>query len=141
MAVKQIPNLPPAVFVSPNAQVEIVQDGTSYRASIGQIGGTTSGRFSVTNDVTSTTAYYPLYVRQSAGTPSVLYTSNPNYKYLPSAGLLMSQRLDSTEGIVYNSSQAALDYTFPIGDNGLSAGPLTVTATITVPPGSSWTVV
>ena len=38
MAVKQIPNLPPVVTLSPDAEIEVVQAGTSYRASASQVG-------------------------------------------------------------------------------------------------------
>ena len=39
MAVKQIPNLPPVVTISPEAEIEVVQAGTSYRASAQQLAG------------------------------------------------------------------------------------------------------
>jgi len=139
MSVKQIPNLTPVVFLSPAAQLEIVQDGVTYRASAGQIGAL-GGGFTVTNDVTSTTPYFPIYLRQYQGTAEVAYASSPKYTYLPSEGLLSAERLDATQGIVYNSSAITQSYTFPAGNNGLSAGPVTVTATITVPTGSTWKV-
>ena len=39
MAVRQIPNLPPVVTISPEAEIEVVQAGTSYRASATQLAG------------------------------------------------------------------------------------------------------
>ena len=139
MAVKQIPNLTPVVFLSPAAQLEIVQDGVSYRASAGQIGAL--GGFNVVNDITSPSAYFPIYLRQSSGTATSVYASDPNYKYIPSEGRLQAQRLDAMQGIVYNSSSITLNYTFPTGDNGMSAGPVTVSSVITVPAGSTWKIV
>jgi hypothetical protein len=141
MAVKQIPNLTPVVFLSPAAQLEIVQDGVSYRASAGQIGAL--GGFTVTNDVTSATPYFPIYLRQSEGTAEVVYASSPRYTYLPSEGRLSAERLAATQGIVYNSNAITQSYTFPAGNNGLSAGPVTVAvgAVITVPTGSTWKVI
>lgn len=38
MAVIQIPNLPPVINLDPNAQIEVVQAGVSYRANASQVG-------------------------------------------------------------------------------------------------------
>jgi hypothetical protein len=147
MAVKQIPSLTPVVFLSPSAQLEIVQDGTTYRASAGQIaavaGGGGGGGLPVVNDITSPQAFFPIYLDIDQGTPSVIYASNPHYQYFPQEGRLSAFHHESTQGIHLNSNVIALSYTLPAGDNGLSAGPLTVASgvVITVNPGTSWAVV
>ena len=142
MAVKQIPNLPAATFVSPTAQIEIVQNGVSMRASASQIGSMGTGAtIEVTNDITDTSTFYPMYLRVSSGSTNIVYASNPNYTYIPSEGRLSALRTESKQGISFNSNTITQNYTFPTGDNGLSAGPVDVQATITVPTGSAWTVV
>jgi len=135
MAKRQIPNLAPAVFVSPSAQIEIVQDGVTLRASAAQLGAL--GGNKVLNDTSSTSSYLPIFVR-NIGTIDAFYASDPNYKYQPDEGRLQSLRLDALQGLVFNNSAVNLDYTFPTNDNATSCGPLTLTSAITVPTGSEW---
>lgn len=137
MAVRQIPNLTPAVFISPSAQLEIVQDGSTFRVSAQQIADL-GGGIVVSNDTASSIAAYPLFSKITEGMATVLWSSDPNYKYVPSEGRLSARRVEALQGIVFNSSTITLDYTFPTGDNATSCGPLTVTAAITVPTGSEW---
>ena len=140
MAQRQIPNLPPVVMVSPTAQLEILQDGTTFRASAGQIAslGSQNAKIKIQNDLTDTIAWYPLFSKTKNGSADTIYTSDPRYNYIPSEGRLSVQRLESTQGIVYNNSAVSLDYVFPTGDNATACGPLTFTAAITVPTGSEF---
>lgn len=141
MAVRQIPNLTPVVFLSPTAQLEIVQDGVTFRASaaqIAQLGG--PGSIKIVNDVASSNSYYPLFAKIHDGETDTIYASDPHYNYIPYEGRLSALRPEATQGIVYNNSETTLDYTFPTGDNATSCGPLTLTAAITVPTGSEWMV-
>jgi len=142
MAQRQIPNLTPVVYVSPTAQLEIVQDGVTYRASAAQIAASGAGNatLKLTNDTTDNAEWYPLFGKTLNGITDTLYTSDPKYNYLPADGILSVQRVSATEGIVFNNSTTSLDYTFPTGDNATSCGPLTLTAAITVPTGSEWIV-
>ncbi len=139
MAVRQIPNLPPVVFLSPTAQLEIVQDGVTMRASAGQIGAL--GGFHVVNDISSHAEYFPIFLRQSSGTAESVYASDPNYLYDPLEGRLSSLRTESMQGIHLNSINITQNYTLPVGDNGLSSGPVVVSSIITVLAGSTWTIV
>jgi hypothetical protein len=143
VAQRQIPNLTPVVFISPTAQLEIVQDGTTYRASAAQIAalGSQNATFKLVNDITDAAKQFPLFAKTLNGSADTLYTSDPKYNYLAIDGLLSAQRIDATEGIVYNNSAASLDYTFPTGDNGSSVGPITLNAVITVPTGSEWAII
>lgn len=140
MAVKQIPNLTPVVFLSPSAQFEMVQDGVSYRASAGQIAGLATYSLKINNDTTSGNSYFPLFAKINTGETDTIYASDPHYNYIPYEGRLSAQRLESTQGLVYNSGKVTLDYIFPTDDNATSCGPLTLTASITVPTGSEWMV-
>ena len=139
MAQRTIPNLPAAVFVSPTAQLEITQNGVSMRASAGQIGAL--GGFQVVNDVTDTTTFYPIYLSIYQGSAEYVYASSPNYLYVPSEGRLSSLRPEAMQGVAYNANAVTQNYTFPAGDNGVSAGPITISAVVNVPTGSTWKVV
>lgn len=142
MAVRQIPNLTPVVFLSPTAQLEIVQDGTTYRASVGQVAGLASvfSSFKVENNILDTTAWYPTFVKVTSGSTDTVYTSDPNYNFTPAEGRLSVQRPEATQGITFNNSVTSLDYSFPAGDNATSCGPMSVSAIITVPTGSEWAI-
>jgi hypothetical protein len=138
MAQRQIPNLTPVVYVSPTAQLEIVQDGTTFRASVGQIANLSNANLNIINDIASTNSYFPLFAQISGGRTPTLYASDPNYNYIPVEGRLSALRPEAKQGIVFNNSITSLDYTFPTGDNATSCGPLTLTAEITVPTNSEW---
>ena len=138
MAVRQIPNLTPVVFLSPTAQLEIVQDGTTYRASAQQIANLIEDEIVIINDTVENNSYFPLFSRIDNGNVTELYASDPHYNYTPFQGLLSVLRPEATQGIVYNKNAVSLDYIFPTNDNATSCGPLTLTAAITVPTGSEW---
>jgi hypothetical protein len=59
------------------------------------------------------------------------------------AGVANATTVRASNGIVVNSQTVSADYTIASGDNGLSAGPVTVSSgiTVTVSSGSVWTVV
>ena len=140
MAQRQIPNLTPVVMLSPTAQLEIVQNGSTFRASASQIASlaNVSAGIKVVNDITDVNSWFPLFAKSTNTDVSVLYTSDPEYNYIPVEGRLTAQRLEASQGIVYNNSAVSLDYVFPLNDNATSCGPLTLTSAITVPTGSEW---
>jgi hypothetical protein len=142
MAVRSIPNLPPVVFVSPTAQIEIVQDGSTYRASALQIADLNANlNIKIVNDVVDGNLCFPLYARVTSGEANEIYTSDPHYQYIPQSGLLSALRHEAKQGIYLNSNVISLNYNIPTGDNAMSAGPVSVAAVINVPTGSTWTVV
>ena len=142
MAVKSIPNLPPVVFVSPTAQIEICQDGATYRASALQIADLNANlNIKIVNDIVDTNLCFPLYARINTGEVNTLYAADPNYQFIPDEGRLSALRHEAKQGIYLNSNTISLNYTIPTGDNAMSAGPVTVAAVINVPTGSNWTVV
>jgi hypothetical protein len=142
MAVRQIPNLPAAVFVSPTAQIEIVQAGTTYRASALQIADLNANlNIKLLNDIVDGNLCFPLYARTTSGETNTLYTSDPHYQFIPDEGRLSALRQEAKQGIFLNSNAITQPYTIPTGDNAMSAGPVTVSAIITVNAGSTWTVI
>ena len=141
MAQRTIPNLPPVVMLSPTAQLEITQDGVTYRVSAQQIANLPSANPSlvtIKNDTSSSNSWYPLFAKAYDSVVDTLYTSDPEYNYIPYESRLTAQRVEASQGIVFNNSVTSLNYTFPTGDNATSCGPLTLTAAITVPTGSEW---
>jgi hypothetical protein len=63
--------------------------------------------------------------------------------YDPVTGELIVGTQISNNGIIQNATTVATDYTIATGNNGLSAGPVSVSTgvTVTVSTGSVWTVV
>jgi len=97
----------------------------------------------ITNDTTTASNVYPLFAGATSGSLTTVYTGNAKYLYKPSTGELTSSAMISSNGIQINANTIATDYTIATGNNGLSAGPVSVNTgiTVTVSTGSVWTVV
>ena len=97
----------------------------------------------ITNDTTTATNVYPLFAGATSGSLTTVYTGDANYLYKPSTGELTATAHISTNGIQINANTIATSYTIATGNNGLSAGPVSVGTgvTVTVSTGSTWTVV
>jgi hypothetical protein len=79
----------------------------------------------------------------TSGSPAGIYTSDPKYLYKPSTGELTANVHVSSNGIQVNSQTVSADYTIAAGNNGLSAGTVSVNSgiTVTIATGSVWTVI
>jgi hypothetical protein len=101
------------------------------------------GGAALSNDTSTATNIYPLFAAATTGTASTLYTSNAQYLFKPSTGELSVKVPRASNGIVVNSATISADYTIATGDNGMSAGPVTISGgiTVTVSSGSVWTVI
>jgi hypothetical protein len=108
-------------------------NGTTWAS----VGGAT-----ISNDIASATAYYPLFSRVTTGTATTVYTSNAELLYTPSTGTLSSSVVNASNGIHTNALAIATSYTIPTGQSGMSAGPITINSgvTVTVSSGSRWVV-
>lgn len=97
----------------------------------------------VSNDTATASNLYPLFATTTTGNASTLYTSNAQYLFKPSTGELSVKAPRASNGIVVNSATISSNYTIAAGDNGMSAGPVSVNSgvTVTVSSGSVWTVV
>jgi hypothetical protein len=97
---------------------------------------------SLSNDTSTSTNLYPLFAAATSGTPTTLYTSNAKLLYTPSTGEFKAEAVNAMNGIFVNSATIDTDYTIASGNNGLSAGPVSISAGIlvTVSSGSVWTV-
>jgi hypothetical protein len=97
----------------------------------------------ITNDTATSTNLYPLFAAATSGALANVYTGDANYLYKPSTGELTASAHVSGNGIQINSKTVATSYTIATGNNGLSAGPVSVSTgvTVTVSTGSTWVVV
>lgn len=98
---------------------------------------------SISNDTSTSSNLYPLFASATSGTPTTVYTSNAKYLYKPSTGELQSSAVVASNGIFVNSQTISTDYTISSGNNGMSAGTVSVASgiTVTIASGSVWTVV
>ncbi len=101
------------------------------------------GGSALSNDTSTASNLYPVFAGATSGTAENLYTSNAQYLFKPSTGELSVKAPRASNGIVVNSATISSDYTIATGDNGMSAGPVSVNSgvTVTVSSGSTWTVV
>ena len=116
----------------------LTSNGTTASWAAGGGSGAT-----ITNDVATSTNVYPVFANATSGTFGTAYTSNANYLYKPSTGELTAIAMISSNGIQVNANTVATSYTIATGNNGLSAGPVSVNSgiTVTVSSGSTWSVV
>ena len=100
------------------------------------------GGATITNDTSTATDIYPLLATATSGSLSTVNTSNAKLLYTPSTGEFKSEVVNALGGIFVNSATIDTDYTIATGNNGLSAGPVTISSgiTVTVSSGSVWTV-
>ena len=104
--------------------------------------GTISMGITVSNDVSSSSAIYPLFTTATSGTISTEYVSNTKLQYTPSSGLFSSPIINASSGIFYNANTVSSNATIPTNNNGLSVGPMTISGgvVVTVDSGATWTV-
>jgi hypothetical protein len=117
---------------------------TGPTGGAGPTGPTGAGAsITISNDTTTATAEYPVFSAATSGTPTNFYTSNANLLYTPSSGTFSSLVVSASSGFFINTTTISADYTVPNNYNAGSFGPVTVNSgvTVTVPSGSTWTVV
>ena len=68
------------------------------------------GGAAIVNDTTTATAVYPLFANATSGTALTIYTSNANYLYTPSTGVLSAPKYLATQSTSGLSTQGAFTY-------------------------------
>ena len=104
-----------------------------------QAGGSGS---SITNTLTSTNAtYYMAFQSTTSGTTTVNYV-NSSVTVNPSNGVMSTSVFNATNGIYVNSKTVSASYTIPSGSSAMSAGPMTIASgqSVTISSGSRWVV-
>lgn len=101
------------------------------------------GGSALSNDTSTASTLYPVFAGATTGTAENLYTSNAKLLYKPSTGELSASVPRASNGIFINAANVSTSYTIASGDNGVSAGTITVDngVTVTVSNGSRWVVV
>jgi hypothetical protein len=114
---------------------------TKYFGDGSSLTGIVSGA-TISNDTSTATDLYPLFSSATSGTPTTIYTSNAKYLYKPSTGDLQSSQVLANNGLLLNNATVSASYTIPVGSSGMSAGPMTVASgqTVTVSSGSRWVI-
>jgi hypothetical protein len=86
--------------------------------------------------VTYTTNYVPF--GQGTTTPNL----SASFTYVTGTGTLTSPAVSASNGLVINSNTVSASYTIPSGSSAMSAGPMTVASgqTVTVSSGSRWVI-
>ena len=103
-------------------------------------------------DESSDTTCFPLFVTAAAG--DLAPKTGSNLAFNSSSGALTATSFSgdgssltgvaatSADGCVYENAQTiSNNYTMTSNKSGMSAGPITVSATVTIPSGSSWSIV
>jgi hypothetical protein len=99
-------------------------DGTAW----GEIGGGSA----ISNDTSTASDLFPIYVDATTGTAANVYTSNAQYLFKPSTGELKVKAPVAANGIVVNADTMTSNYTIDSGTNGLSVGPFTISGGVTL---------
>jgi hypothetical protein len=114
-----------------------------YSLVSGTPGWYSVGGSSISNDTSSTTAYYPLFAHSTSGTAQVIYTSNTQYTFKPSTGELIAPEVISSNGFMINGTTVSTSYTIASGNNAFSVGPITISSGVSVTVASTqrWVII
>ena len=115
-------------------------NGQFLQAQSGASGGLT---WANANTPVLTTQGDILY-RDGSGEQRLAKPSSNKFLQNTNGGVLSWETVSTTvaNGCIYENSQTiSSNYTMPSGKNGMSAGPITVTGSVTIPSGSHWVVV
>ena len=118
-------------------------DNTQFEGYDGTAWGSIGGGAEISDDTTTATELYPVFVDATTGAASNVYVSDGKLGFTPRTGELAASQLVASNGIVVNSATVSASYTIPTGSNAVSGGPVSVAGgvTVTVSAGSVWTVV
>ena len=90
------------------------------------------GGSAISNDTSTASDLFPIYVDATTGTAANVYTSDPQYLFKPSTGELKVKAPVASNGIAVNADTMTSNYTIDSGTNGLSVGPFTIDSGVTL---------
>lgn len=96
----------------------------------------------ITNDTSTATALYPAFTSATSGSVSGLSVTSTKLTFVPTTGSLTAPQTVASNGLVVNSNTVSASYSIPSGSSATSTGPMTIGSgvTVTVPTGSRWVV-
>jgi len=96
----------------------------------------------ITNDTSTATALYPTFTSATSGSVSGLNVTSTKLTFVPTTGSLTAPQTVASNGLVVNSNTVSASYSIPSGSSATSTGPMTVNSgvVVTVPSGSRWVV-
>jgi hypothetical protein len=108
-----------------------------------QTWATVTSGLTITDDTSTNATRYLTFTSATSGTITGANVATTDFTVNPSTGELYAMELGATNGIYINNKAVATNYTIPTNYNAMSAGPVTVNSgiTVTVPSGSTWTIV
>lgn len=115
-----------------------------YKTASNSIGAISGGSGAIISDDTTTNATrYLVFEDITSGSMTTASVASTKLTFTPSSGRLVSTVVGAASGIMETSNTINANYTITTGYNAMSAGPVTVTngTEITIPDGSTWTVV
>jgi hypothetical protein len=106
------------------------------------IASTVTSGLTITNDTTTATALYPTFTSATSGSISGASVTSTKLTFVPTTGSLTAPQTVASNGLVVNSNTVSASYSIPSGSSATSAGPMTVGSgvVVTVPSGSRWVV-
>jgi len=121
-------------------------DGTNGQALVTNGSGTLSfstAAVTISNDTSTSSNVYPAFLAATSGTAATIHTGNANLLYKPSTGELQAKAMVAMNSLFVGAATVTTNYTIPNNHNAMSPGPTTVDSgiTVTVPSGSTWTIV
>jgi hypothetical protein len=96
----------------------------------------------ITNDTSTATALYPTFTSATSGSVSGLNVTSTKLTSVPTTGSLTAPQTVASNGLVVNSNTVSASYSIPSGSSATSTGPMTIGSgvVVTVPSGSRWVV-
>jgi len=106
------------------------------------IASTVTSGLTITNDTTTATALYPTFTSATSGSISGASVTSTKLTFVPTTGSLTAPQTVASNGLVVNSNTVSASYSIPSGSSATSTGPMTISSgvAVTVPTGSRWVV-
>jgi len=101
-----------------------------------------SSGITISDDTTTNATRYLTFTSATTGSVTSENVSSTKLQFNPSTGTLGSTVVNASNGIYINNKTISASYTIPSGSSAMSAGPVTISSgvTVTVSSGSKWVV-
>jgi hypothetical protein len=89
------------------------------------IASTVTSGLTITNDTTTATALYPTFTSATSGSISGASVTSTKLTFVPTTGSLTAPQTVASNGLVVNSNTVSASYSIPSGSSATSTGPMT----------------